>query len=73
MMWNPATIGEAKKVDDAKAEKIQKWEDQVSVFFRDTCLEFDLRALKYLRLKYPHQSTQLPDLERAITAEARKA
>lgn len=73
-MWNPAaTNSEQKALDSTHAEQIKKWEDQISNFFSETCLEFDLRAMKYLKLKRANQNTQLSELERAIEQERRKA
>ena len=59
--------------DECVIDYVKVWEDKITEIFGTTSLEFDLRTLKYLRLKHPNQSSQVTELERAIEIERRKA
>ena len=49
-------------------------EDAISQFFAaHEPFAFRLRVMKWLRLEYPNQGTQLSELEYALAVEARKA
>lgn len=53
-------------------DSIKIMEDSIAEFFKAEDRELDMRCWRYLRIRYPHLSTNIHDIDRELAFEVRK-